>query len=370
MAGPSAAEPLDEQSPPALALEGPVNPVSVQPDRARRAPMPAVLVWLVAVLGGVAALAAAIVPVGPSWLGEVGAVVVATAFAAGLAERIGGRVPVWGGLALAVGAVVLLSDLAWDDPVMLRNGAAVMTAAVAAVLAVMATVPAPSFRHAVRECLIATVIAGIGAMAVLGLRPDVRLVSFEYAVLVVAGVGAFLVVYRLGAGLHGLGRRGIVIVLLGGALLAVSLLYAETLRRYGTPGLVDSLLDTVRWSRDQLGAFPRPIETILGIPALAWGTHMRARRRQGWWVCMFGVAATATTATALVNPDVTVVECALSVAYSLVLGLIIGWIVIRVDISLTGGQEPGGRSAGRRAATVGDASPAVRPEPARTAALL
>src|SRR3954452_12070226 len=41
------------------------------------------------------------------------------------------------------------------------------------------------------------------------------------------------------------------------------------------------------WSRNHLGAFPRPIEAVLGVPALAWGCHMRARRRQGWWLCAF-----------------------------------------------------------------------------------
>ena len=42
----------------------------------------------------------------------------------------------------------------------------------------------------------------------------------------------------------------------------------------------------------------------LGVPALVWGTHMRARRRQGWWVCAFGVGATAPIAQLLVDPQV------------------------------------------------------------------
>ena len=91
---------------------------------------------------------------------------------------------------------------------------------------------------------------------------------------------------------------------IGVVVLAVTLLYAEMLRRYGSTGLVDELLSWVAWSRDHLGAFPRPIETVLGVPALAWGCHMRARRRQGWWLCAFGVAATAPVANALVNPAI------------------------------------------------------------------
>ncbi len=35
--------------------------------------------------------------------------------------------------------------------------------------------------------------------------------------------------------------------------------------------LVDHLLDGVRWSRDHLGAFPRPIETVLGVPGAGLG---------------------------------------------------------------------------------------------------
>ena len=175
-------------------------------------------------------------------------------------------------------------------------------------------------------------------------------------------LGSFGIVYRLGAGLHGLGRRGTVIVLIGAVVLALTLAYAELLRQYGTPGLVSTLLDSVGWIRERLGAFPRPLETVLGIPALAWGCHMRARRRQGWWVCAFGVAATAPAAQALLNPSITLLESALSVIYGLVLGLAIGFVIIRVDLALTG---PRGARA-RRA----EEAAAVRPEPPRTSPLL
>ena len=117
----------------------------------------------------------------------------------------------------------------------------------------------------------------------------------------------------------------------------------------------------MRWCRDHLGAFPRPIETILGVPALVWGCHMRARRRQGWWLCAFGVAATAPVATALVNPAISLVECGLSVAYGLVVGLVIGYAVIRVDLAVTGSRGTRGRRA--------EEANAVRPEPSRASAL-
>ena len=152
------------------------------------------------------------------------------------------------------------------------------------------------------------------------------------------------------------------IVLIGTGLLALTLAYAELLRRYGTPALVDEPAGRRRLGRDNLGAFPRPLETVLGIPALAWGVHMRARRRQGWWVCAFGVTATTPVANALVNPTVTLPESVLSVLYGVVVGLVIGFVVIRLDLALTG--PPGRR--GRRAEEAG----ALRPEPVRTRALL
>jgi hypothetical protein len=316
-----------------------------------------VAVWGLLVLAGVAALIAELVPIGPEWLGGAGSVTIAAGYAWALAARTGGRPMIFGGLTLGIGVLVLVLD---ED--YLRTGAAVMTCVISAVFAVMATVPAVRYLHAVRECVIAVLIAGIGALATVGFEPMIAVTRFEYVTFGLALAGGFLVVYRLGAGLHGLGRRGVVIVAVGGALVAVSVLYAELLRRYGTPELVEALLDAVRWSRDNLGAFPRPIETILGVPALAYGCHMRARRRQGWWVCAFGVAGTAAVANALANPAITFQESGLSVLYGLVIGLLLGYVVTRLDLAFTGS-----RGRGRR---VAEQAAALRPEPRRTEALL
>jgi hypothetical protein len=315
------------------------------------------VLWSVVVLAGLVPLVGCLVEVGPEWQCGLGAVIVTTAYSWALAIRTGGRPIVVGGLALVLGLTAVLSD---DDA--LRTGAAVLTSVVAAVFAVMATVPAVRFVATVREVFIALVLAGIGALATVGFEPVAQVARFEYVTLGLALLGVFALVYRLGAGLHGLGRRGVVIVLIGSGVLALTLAYAELLRRYGTPELVTNLLDVVRWSRKNLGAFPRPLETVLGIPALAWGVHMRARRRQGWWVCAFGVAATAPVANALVNPAVTLTESGLAVAYGAAVGLVIGFVVIRLDLAFTG---PRGRR-GRRAEEAG----ALRPEPRRTRGLL
>ncbi len=313
--------------------------------------------WLLLVVGGAAALGCAMVPVGPEWLGVTGSVVIATTYAWGLAARTGGRPLVFAPLALACALTAVLSD---HD--LLLTGAAVATSAMAAVLGVMLTVPAAGLLASARECVVALVCAGIGAMATVGFEPAIQKERFEYVGLGLAFIGVLVLVHRLGAGLHGLGRRGLVIVVIGAVVLAATLLYAEMLRRYGSNGLVEELLGWVTWSRETIGAFPRPIETVLGIPALAWGCHMRARRRQGWWVCAFGVAATSPTATALANPAVSVQEATLSVVYGLVAGLVIGWLVIRIDLALTG-------TRGRRSRDAEQAA-AVRPEPRRFAPLL
>ena len=89
---------------------------------------------------------------------------------------------------------------------------------------------------------------------------------------------------------------------------------------------------------------------------------MRARRRQGWWVCAFGVAALLPVAHGLVNPAASVLEVALSSAYGLLIGLALGYVVIRLDLALTGPR-------GSRARREEEAS-ARRPEPSRTRALL
>jgi hypothetical protein len=282
-----------------------------------------------------------------------------TAYAWALAGRTGGRPVVFGGLALLVGVVVLAADESY-----LRTGAAVMTCVVSAVFAVMVTVPRERFAGVAAECSLAVLVAAVGAMATIGFEPVISLVRFEYVTLALALVGVLVLVYRLGAGWHGLGRRGVVGVLVGGVILAVAVLYAELLRRYGPPDLVNTLLDGVRWSRDNLGAFPRPILAILGVPALAWGVHMRLRRRQGWWLCAFGVAGTTAVANSLVNPAISLRECGLSVLYGLVVGLALGYAVIRADDALLGIARTGG---GRRADAPADA---VRPEPPRSAALL
>jgi hypothetical protein len=315
--------------------------------------------WLLVLAAAVAALVANLTGARGQWFADGGAVATTTAYAWGLAARTGGRPAIFALLALVLGAVVVGVD---SDA--LRSGAAVVTTVLTAVFAVMVTVPAVKMRTTVREVLVAVVVALVGAMATLAWAPVVALDRFEYTALGLSLVASFLTVFRLGAGFHGLGTRGVLAVVVGSVMLAVTLGYAELLRRYGTQSLVDSLDQAVRWSHHHLGAFPRPIVALLGVPALTWGTHMRARRRQGWWVCAFGVALTAPVAYGYVDPGRSVREVSLALGYGTLIGLLLGFLLIRVDLALTGGRG----SRGRRTAG-SERAEALRPEPGRTHAL-
>jgi hypothetical protein len=318
----------------------------------------AALLWFVFLLAGIAAV---VLPWTPVDLGEpvrlAGAVTVTTLFTHGLAVRSGGRPLIAGGLALVLTGAAVLSKSA-----VLLAGAAVATAVVAAVLAVLATVPAARFSGVVREVCVAASIAAAGAFAVRGYGAEVSLERTGYLAIGFSLLGGLGLVYRLGAGIHGLGRRGFVMIVIGVALLTVTLAYTEALARWGSPGMIAGIDHSFGLVRDRVGAVPRPIEVLLGFPALAWGVSTRARRRQGWWVSAFGAAGLSVVAVSLLDPEVPLAEAGLSLLYSLVLGLVVGYAVIRADLFLTGAR-------GRRARRLEELA-AHRPEPGRLQPLL
>lgn len=307
--------------------------------------------WLGLGFVGTVVLVLATIGVGPEWLASIGSVTVVTVLAWLLAARTAGRAVIAAGITFTLAVVAVTVGGA-----ALPTGAAVMTAALGGVYAVMATVPAVTWWQAVRETAVATYVAGIAALAAAGFSPTVATTRFDLVSLVIGLVLCVALVYRLGAGFHGLGRRGLIAVTVGTLALLVTLTYAEMLQRYGS-GIIVGVLDFVDATRDQIGAFPRPLVVLLGIPALVWGVHLRARRREGWWVCAFGVTATVPFAAGLVAPDYTFLQAALRGAYSLALGLPLGYLVIRADLVLTGSRGQRGRRA--------EEAQAHRPEPDR-----
>ena len=316
------------------------------------------VLWLLLALCAVLALASgwsAVDP--PGWVPTAGAVTVTTLYAYALAFRTGGRSVLSGGLALALALCAVLSGL----PVLVA-GAAVGTAVLAAVLGVMATKPAARYPAVVGECLLALAVAGVGAFAVEAYQAQVSLERIGYLALGLSLLGMLGLVYRLGAGLHGLGRRGAIMLVSGLLLLFVILAYTEALSRWGSPGASRDIAEVVRDIRSSIGAVPRPLAVLLGFPALAWGVSSRARRRQGWWVCAFGTTGLTVVTVTLLDPRVSLLEAGLTVSYSAALGLVLGYLAVRADTFLTGAR-------GRRARRLEEAS-AHRPEPGRMQPLL
>lgn len=288
----------------------------------------------------------------PDRVGAAAASVLGVVLAIGLTVRTGGRPLLPALLAAAYGIVAVATG--WT---VVLAGGAVGVAVGAAALAVMATVPATTYARSIVEVLLACLVATAGGLGVAGFDTDLQHDRFAYVVLGIGLITCFALVYRLGAGFHGLGRRGYLVA--GGALalLALGLAYSEALSHWGSPEVVGRIDDFRHSVRVRLHAVPHPIETLLGVPALCWGTFMRARRRQGWWVCAFGAAVTAPSTTRFVESGVPTSATVLGAVYSLVLGLLLGYVVIRVEQALTG-------SRGRRARRDEEAA-AHRPEPSR-----
>lgn len=337
---------------------------AVPPPRRRRFARPSFkaklvdTLWLLLVALGALALISGWTPLDlPGWVPTSGAVTITTLYACGLVYRAGGRAAMSGALALVLTVVSVLSQI----PVLLV-AAAVSTAVLAGLLAVMSTTPAAGFPAVIRECTVATLVAVVGAFAVEAYQAEVSLERVGYLTFGLSLLGGIVLGYRLGAGLHGLGTRGSIMVVSGLGLLLVTLAYTEALSRWGAPGLTNGIDEVVRTIRDAVGAVPRPVEVLVGFPALAWGVSTRARRRQGWWVCVFGAAGLSLVAVSLLDAQVSLLESGQTLLYSAVLGLLLGYLVIRADQFLTGARSRGAR---RR-----EEAAAHRPEPGRMQPLL
>ena len=340
-----------------------------------RLPLRAVVVaiWVLGWLAATAAAATAVVDVDTAvdigadrgveladWVPRAGGGVVTVLYAAALAHRVGASTWLWTGLAAVGTAAGLVAEEPWA-----LSTVAVLAAVVSGGTAVLLTRPAHTAWRSLVECLVALVLASAGALAVAGINAPVRPERFT---LVVAGLAlalAIWLVWRLGPERHGLGRRGLAAVI-GGAVAAVGLLaYTQVLRRYGSPEVVERLDDTVTWLTDTLHGVPRPVAALVGFPALVWGCNARGRRPSGWWPCVFGVLGTAVVASSLAPPRLDPELAALSTAYSVGIGAVLGLVLWRIDVLLTRPRNPGG-AAGRRAVRR-DRPP--RPEPGRTRAL-
>lgn len=324
-------------------------------DRIRPLAWPTVIVVglglvLVEQVGGAATGAALDVP---AWAAQVGALTITTAFAVGLATRLGGRAVTSGLLAFVLVTFALLSQ----QPVLIA-GVAVGTAVLAGVLAVLATTARVGYLAVVGECVVATGVAVTGGLAVVAYDASISAVRAGYVALGLSLLCALALVDRLGSGVHRSGARGAARLMVGVLFLLVGVVYAEALTRWGSPALVTRIDVISDAFAETFGAVPRPLEVLVGFPALAWGVWLRSRSAAGWQVTAFGAPSLASVAVSLLEPGPPPAEFALSLLYSAILGLALGYLVIRIDRLR--------RGSGKRSLERG---PAALPEPGRMRAL-
>lgn len=276
------------------------------------------VIWIVAVL----AAGTAVVAVGtPTWIERPAAAVLMIIFALGLTHRGGGRMRIWVPMVtvLAVAALVTETNV-------LIAAAAALTAVLAAVFAVMNTRPASNIRGTIAEYVMALVTALSGTLAVAAWNAPVNYQRFNLVVIGAALVLAMVMVWNLGAGLHGLGRQGLLIPVGGALLLLIVLTYSSFVRAQGSQTLIDAIDQVVIFFRQNFGGVPRPVEVIIGFPALVVGVSVRSKHREGWWVLIFAVIGTSVLTTSLVTPGALPSYIGLSTLYSSILGLAVGLV--------------------------------------------
>ena len=313
--------------------------------------------WLAAVVvaGGVLARPYDVAVDVPVLASRVAAAVATWLAVTVLVRRCGGRY-----LLVALFAAIVLSVVVAVPERWSLAGVAVAAAVVHGLLGMVITRPAAGLRT-VKELLVSAVVGVGGAMAVTGFDVDLRPFRFRLMVLTLVLVGGFALAWRLGHGVRSIGRRGVVVIAVGTALLILSVAYTQAIRTWGSAEVKASLEEAQRWLVQRAGAVPRPIEAVVGFPALVWGVAIRNRRRQGWWMCAFGGLGAAGVATSLVQSAVPLKQSAIATGYDVALGAVLGLVVVAIDRLLTG---PGGR---RVHSAAGDLE---RPEPPRFAPLL
>lgn len=310
----------------------------------------AVLVlWLIGAAGATTAVTAVSAP---DWIQRPSAALLMVVFMVALVHRGGARMRLWIPPTVVLAVLTLLTD----NNALLASSAA-LTGVVAAVGAVLYTRPAAGVVRAVIESLIAIVFALSGTVAVAAWNAPVNYQRFNLIVLGAALALAITLVWHLGAGLHGMGRQNFAILVGVAVLLVLLLAYSSFVRSHGSQALVDLFVDSVIWMREMFGGAPRPVEVLLGFPALIVGVSVRSQRREGWWILVFAVIGTSVLTTSLVTPGAFPTYIGLSTLYSVVLGLGLG-LVVRSRVA----AQPSSRAARQ-------VEPLSRVEPGRFAPL-
>jgi len=340
----------DSPRPPEYDL--PTREPRIESPRTARILMFGVLVaWIIGTLAAGTSVVAVDLPVEFD-VERPGAGLLLIVFSVGLTHRVGGHMRIWASL----GTVLAVAAVASEANVLLAAAAAV-SAVLASVWAVVITRPAVTVLQAVREYVLAIVVALSGTVTVAAWNAPVSYQRFNLVVLSVALGLAITVVWNLGAGLHGLGRQNLAILAGVAALVLLVLAYSSFVRTYGSQMITDTISDLVIWMRQSFGGVPRPVEVFIGFPALLVGVSMRSRNREGWWIMVFAVIGTGVMTTSLVSPGAFPSYIGLSTLYSSILGLGVGLVARSIAV----------RDRSKRAARV--VEPERRIEPPRLAAL-
>jgi len=339
-------------------LDASVPPEYDLPTREPRLDSPgaARFVMVLVFLGWVAGTAGAATSIAavdtPASIVRPSAALLMVVFAIGLTHRGGGHMRIW----LPVTAALGLAAVTIETNVLLTSAAAV-TAILSSVWAVLVTRPVTTAIGAIREFALALLVAMSGTIGVAAWNAPVDYQRFNLVVLTVSLGLAITLVWNLGAGLHGLGRQNLTILLGVAGLVMLVIAYSSFVRTHGSQSLVEGFTKLVIWTRTTFHGAPRPIEVLIGFPALIVGVSLRSKRREGWWILVFAVIGTAVLTTSLVSPGAYPKYIGLSTLYSSVFGLIVGLILRRQFM-----KEPSSRAARAIA-------PVVRVEPPRFAAL-
>jgi hypothetical protein len=288
------------------------------------------VLWLLGTVGAATSIADVDAP---SWWWRPSAAVLLVAFSLILTHRAGGYMRIWVSLAVALAGVAAVTEVN-----ALLAAAAGATAVLSAVTSVVFTRPADSLVQVLREYLVMLALAVSGALGVAAWNASVEVRPFGLMVMAVSVTLAVAIVWRLGSGLHGLGRNHLKILIVVAALAVGLFYYGSFVRTAGSPALTNLLDDTIVWLRQNIGGVPRPYEFLIGFPALVVGTSMRSRYREGWWVCVFAVVGTVIVANSLIDPRAYPSYFALSTLYSAVLGLLIGLVIRAVFLRPRGGR--------------------------------
>lgn len=300
------------------------------PQTARLALTAVLVAW---VLGAAAATTSVVAVPHPDWIERWGAAVLLVVFSIGLTHRGGGHMRIW-----TVASAVLGIAAAASGVNLLLSSAAAVTAILATVWSIVVTRPTESALGALRELGLALVVAGSGTMAVAAWNAPVSFQRFNLVVLAASLGLAIAFIWNLGAGLHGLGRQNLAIIAGVAAVLVLVLAYSSFVRTHGSQTLVEAFSSSVIWMRETIGGVPRPVEVLIGFPALVVGVSLRSRRREGWWIQVFAVLGTGVVTTSLVSPGAYPSYIALSTLYSVVLGALLGLALRHVVLRQRGSR--------------------------------